>query len=256
MDGVFNVTSLTKSELIAKDIKLRIFQNHILPGDRLNERKVAVDYSVARGTARAALGRLYADGTLRSIPSVGYLVNWQKTDRLLAEADHIVPRLKVYRSQHSSLYRKQGPIKIIKVNKSLGKFLHLPLGTELLKISVIRSNGPESSDISSATYYIPRNIPFDVYEYKKGDHQVLSLLNKESAPITSMFSNIQLIAANEEMAETVHVPKGETLLKRESIFKDDQGSPICFVREIRKPDSSACIAPNENIFKKVGGFLG
>lgn len=87
MAKVVNITKDTGSlaDLAYDEIKKRIFDFDLMPGDRLSESDLAGQIDVSRTPLRQALQRLQHEGFVEAIPKVGWLIpplNFDKFDEL------------------------------------------------------------------------------------------------------------------------------------------------------------------------------
>lgn len=87
MAKVVNITKDAGSlaDRAYEEIKKRIFDFDLMPGDRLSESDLAAQIDVSRTPLRQALQRLQHEGFVKAIPKVGWLIpplNFDKFDEL------------------------------------------------------------------------------------------------------------------------------------------------------------------------------
>jgi DNA-binding GntR family transcriptional regulator len=82
-----NRETLSLADRAYENIKKRIFEFALMPGNRLSESELAEQISVSRTPLRQALHRLQHEGLVEAIPKVGWqvpLLNFAKFDELYA----------------------------------------------------------------------------------------------------------------------------------------------------------------------------
>ncbi|MBV9497300.1 MAG: GntR family transcriptional regulator [Acidobacteria bacterium] len=73
-DAAFSLVRDNLSDALVLELRNRIVDSRLAPGDRINEVQLSQQLGVSRTPLREALARLAHEGALRAVPRIGYFV--------------------------------------------------------------------------------------------------------------------------------------------------------------------------------------
>lgn len=193
---------------IAEDIEKYIYQNNLLPGDKIpSERELAKHYNVTRVTLRNGLQRLIDDGVIYNIPNSGYFVSQHK---ILRDAEnYFFPQNDYFLNDY--LYTQES-IDCVDVTTRL-------LGINLLDSDYhnLKINGSieKVNDIPiSLTYTIQNQESYEKYPHLFSQEKPKHLLQKQ---------RVRVYHANNYEMEMLNITTNDSLFLINQFISDDSG---------------------------------
>jgi DNA-binding GntR family transcriptional regulator len=243
--------TLNKDELIAKDIKLKVYRKQINVGDVVTERGIAAEYGVSRGTARAALEMLVREGIAAVRQTRGYVLLSRDYDLLLTDGVQLsenygFPRLKkVVPSVLSETI----------VDSTMTQSLRLPLGSSINQVDEFLSPDGTDNDAVFLRLFFPDFTDLNVETMLTQEDSVLiQVMQFHHQRIYDVKSQISVESnVSPEIAAHVH---GEYIVLRQWNATTKDGQVLALGNEYRSINNGAFIKPEPIIYGKVGDFIG
>lgn len=246
--------NLSKSELVTKDIQLKINSEQIYAETILSERKTAEIYKVSRFVARNALSRLTNLGVVKRVPSVGYVVQNKRSDTILNDITDNLRQINIdYRTGSDNECKISH--RTFEADKNVASDLHIPLGTKILEITkTIQRTQDNYDDFLLAKYQIPT--PMLINKPSQTEYSVKSL-PIQPIPKDSLVSVVvSLSSATESECNELALTPEQTVVHTHTTVTNPDGTIICTIKQSRNPEHAAFIKPDLEIYRKLGGYIG
>ncbi|MBD0968019.1 GntR family transcriptional regulator [Lactobacillus crispatus] len=231
-----------KDELLAKDLKNRIFSNKE-PFNQVitSERKIAQRYSVSRNTVRKALNTLLNENILY-LSNHKYVLNPFNSDPIYRDLSGI--------PQSTKLIFTISNHKLIEANKILATQLNISLGDKITLYEYFLSLPLEEFIPFEYNYlYIPGN-----FESKKTSETPLKqycqhLYNSQIIET----QNVKLASPSKKSQFYLQAPANKKVVKRTSTFDCDDTKFLLISEIIAK--WATIFNPSQKIQKEVNAFV-
>lgn len=226
---------LNKDELIAKEIKYMLQQEHTAEGKRLpSERELAARFGVQRATLRLALQSLEREGIVASKKGSGYYVCPARINEDLQEILSLSDRI---HNMGKKLENELLSFEKIEADKDLALKMMQPLGLKLSKITRVRSlidTGGVLIPIGIDYAYIPEDVAPKLIQYDVEKRSLFEILKTEYGITPSSDRQwVEIVYANKFEEKYLKVSGKTPLIKKEGMTYDKDGRMIQYAKLIK-----------------------
>lgn len=238
---------ISKGEWIAKDIQYRIFEH---PGkfDQIlsSERQLSVEYEVSRNTIRNAI----------TILENREIIQRDGKEYRLLPTKEDFETLEIMGKQS---WQTQNTVVLdtsFETNKVQSQELMQPLGTNVRKISYVRTLADSNTPIGIETVALPTKALDDEAVANLYYQSILLFVGKQfSEAFSEEYQQVNLEHADEKMAQLLKVHRGEVVVGRHSLFVSKDNSIFVELKSSILPRFSVIVQPDQDINTKVDGFV-
>jgi GntR family transcriptional regulator len=217
-------------------IKLQIKEGIWSPGDRIpSEAELCDQFGISRTVVRQALQELELERVIIRRKGKGTFVAKPKISEGLIQKltgfyqdmteRGLVPETKV-------LFQE-----IVPANHKIGRYLDVPLGTEIVEIKRLRFI--QNEPIQLVTTFIPKFLSLNLVNVNLSNRSLYEYLEMENGiRIARGIRYIEAVLANEEEAHLLEIDEGDPLIMLDSVSYAKTGQAIEYYHAVHRGDRS------------------
>lgn len=231
-----------KEEIIAREIKCYLEENHYVEGMKLpSEREMTTLFHAQRITLRSALQRLIHEGIIEVRDRKGYFVShkkfefdlnsFQSTTAVVHNMDKVVFSKILYQAEKE-------------IGKDLSRIMEIPLGSKLYCIKRVRYLIDHENKIPIAieTSYVPMKLFPELMNQDMSNKSLYEMAECEYNIKPKCFSRIiSTVYANKEEAELLEVHFKMPLLYQNGHMLTENGEFMEYIESLMRPDYFAFV---------------
>lgn len=219
-------------EIIKQKIKGGVWS----PGERIpSEAELCETYGISRTVVRQALHELEAERIITKRKGKGTFVAKPKISEGLIQKltgfyqdmveRGLVPETKV-------LFQE-----IVPANEKIARYLDVPIGTEIIEITRLRSIHNEP--IQLVTTHIPQQLSPDLVSVDLNNRSLYEYLDSEyNIKIERGIRYIEAVLANQKEAQLLEIDEGDPLIMLDSVSYSETGQAIEYYHAVHRGDRS------------------
>ncbi|MDO4978144.1 MAG: GntR family transcriptional regulator [Eubacteriales bacterium] len=222
-----------KDEVLAEDMKFSFIKNHMKEGDRLpTERELCDKYEVQRATIRSAFKILEREGIVENRERSG---RFMRHSRIPTSLNQVRSFSEIITDLGITPINKLIAFEVFELDETFSAKIHLPIGTEMYKLTRIRSvmHQEELLPIIIEYSYIPQAIAPKILKHDVEERSLFDILHSEYGKKPSLEKQkIEIIYANELEAKLLKVDQMTALVLKEGFTYSQDHELIQYVHVV------------------------
>jgi GntR family transcriptional regulator len=210
-------------ELMAASIRRSIQDGRLAPGQQLpSEPELAQQLGVSRTTLRDAVRILVDEGALERRRGIGTFVSMNPLVNLSEGLELLSSTTAVIQGQGYQPGTSASTWELVPASSELAQVLDIPPEAALLHLS--RTRTANDQPVIHCEEYVPVSLlPAELIEGRRVDWSLYDVLREQGHAVSSALCKIVAVAADERLAERLHVPaRYPLLLLRQTHYTTDR----------------------------------